>query len=147
MEHQLAEKGGVETEEQAEFLASIGCGRLQGFFFGKPQPLAGAFAHIKAKQIGIETRRWHPYYDKADSLIYATDELLAVMDLRKMPSITVELLFESSSSAKYNHQGLLHGTRKMLAEYEQNIVYPKDREQYHKYAAPRYHPAAPRDVP
>ena len=53
-----------------------------------------------------------------------------------MPSITVELLFESSSSAKYNHQGLLHGTRKMLAEYEQNIVYPKDREQYHKYAAP-----------
>ncbi len=47
-----------------------------------------------------------------------------------MPSITVELLFESSSSAKYNHQGLLHGTRKMLAEYEQNIVYPKDREQY-----------------
>lgn len=80
MEHQLAEKGGVETEEQAEFLASIGCGRLQGFFFGKPQPLAGAFAHIKAKQIGIETRRWHPYYDKADSLIYATDEPLAIMD-------------------------------------------------------------------
>lgn len=53
-----------------------------------------------------------------------------------MPSITVELLFESSSSAKYNHQGLLHGTRKMLAEYEQNIVYPKDREQYHKCADP-----------
>lgn len=53
-----------------------------------------------------------------------------------MSSITVELLFESSSSAKYNHQGLLHGTRKMLAEYEQNIVYPKDREQYHKYADP-----------
>ena len=53
-----------------------------------------------------------------------------------MPSIAVELLFESSSSAKYNHQGLLHGTRKMLAEYEQNIVYPKDREQYHKCADP-----------
>ena len=27
---------GVETKEQVEFLASIGCGRLQGFFFGKP---------------------------------------------------------------------------------------------------------------
>ena len=30
---------GVETEEQAEFLSLIGCGRLQGYLFGKPIPL------------------------------------------------------------------------------------------------------------
>ncbi|WP_302489419.1 hypothetical protein [uncultured Mitsuokella sp.] len=112
MEHQLAEKGGVETEEQAEFLASIGCGRLQGFFFGKPQPLAGAFAHIKAKQIGIETRRWHPYYDKADSLIYATDEPLAVMDFTEDAfhygrAAVLEFFFgevQSSGTASWNPQ-------------------------------------------
>ena len=27
---------GVETKEEAEFLEKIGCGRLQGFLFGKP---------------------------------------------------------------------------------------------------------------
>ncbi len=30
---------GVETEEEADFLSSIGCKRLQGYHFGKPMPL------------------------------------------------------------------------------------------------------------
>ncbi|MCR5684918.1 MAG: EAL domain-containing protein [Lachnospiraceae bacterium] len=30
---------GVETEEQAQFLKSIGCGRLQGYYFGKPMTI------------------------------------------------------------------------------------------------------------
>ncbi len=30
---------GVEEEEQAAFLEEIGCGRLQGYLFGKPMPL------------------------------------------------------------------------------------------------------------
>lgn len=35
---------GVETREQAEFLRSRGCDCLQGYFFGKPEPLAGWMA-------------------------------------------------------------------------------------------------------
>ena len=30
---------GVETDEAAEFLEKAGCGRLQGYLFGKPMPL------------------------------------------------------------------------------------------------------------
>lgn len=247
---------GVETSEQADFLASIGCGRLQGYFFGKPQPLAGAFAHVEAQHAGIEARRWHHFYDTADRLIYATEEPLAVLDftddafhylytnksyreqmrgigftmdmiknalndnansslyrdmrrlmqtsceskkdetyfctisnnyirirmqvimrndghtliktsawnitqdanhmehakfdtyLRYLYMIfdnlciidfaadTLELLFARSSSDSYNKMGLLHGVRAMLEKYENDIVYPADREQYHRYADP-----------
>ncbi|MBR6071440.1 MAG: EAL domain-containing protein [Acholeplasmatales bacterium] len=31
---------GVETQQEADFLEEIGCGRLQGYLFGKPVPLA-----------------------------------------------------------------------------------------------------------
>ena len=31
---------GVETSEQAQYLTSIGCEKLQGYFFGKPKPLS-----------------------------------------------------------------------------------------------------------
>ncbi|MCR5639935.1 MAG: EAL domain-containing protein [Lachnospiraceae bacterium] len=31
---------GVETEEQAEFLRAAGCGRLQGYFYGKPMSIS-----------------------------------------------------------------------------------------------------------
>ncbi|HAG68550.1 MAG TPA: diguanylate cyclase, partial [Lachnospiraceae bacterium] len=30
---------GVETEEMVDFLAEIGCGRLQGYYYGKPMPV------------------------------------------------------------------------------------------------------------
>lgn len=41
--HTLAE--GVETKEEADFLESIGCGRLQGYLYGKPLP----YEELKAK--------------------------------------------------------------------------------------------------
>ena len=37
---------GVETQEQVDFLYSIGCGKLQGYFYGKPLPLDEFFEHI-----------------------------------------------------------------------------------------------------
>lgn len=37
---------GVETEEAAEFLRKAGCGRLQGYLFGKPMPLEELRARI-----------------------------------------------------------------------------------------------------
>ena len=33
---------GVETREQQDFLASVGCNMMQGYLFGKPQPLKDA---------------------------------------------------------------------------------------------------------
>ena len=44
--HTLTE--GVETVEEAEYLKSIGCERLQGYLFGKPMPLKEALVKITA---------------------------------------------------------------------------------------------------
>ena len=30
---------GVETEEQIEILKELGCETIQGFFFGRPEPM------------------------------------------------------------------------------------------------------------
>ena len=38
---------GVETNDEALFLEEIGCGRLQGYYFGKPMPLQDIVAEIK----------------------------------------------------------------------------------------------------
>ena len=60
---------GVETQKHAEFLASIGCGRQQGYYYGKPQPLVGTLAHIEAEGREIEPRKWCHYYDVASMAI------------------------------------------------------------------------------
>ncbi|MBO4414816.1 MAG: EAL domain-containing protein [Lachnospiraceae bacterium] len=39
---------GVETDEQAEFLKKAGCGRLQGYYFGKPMPIEELDQNIKS---------------------------------------------------------------------------------------------------
>ena len=39
---------GVETDEQALFLKEAGCGRLQGYYFGKPMPIADLDEGIKS---------------------------------------------------------------------------------------------------
>ena len=45
---------GVETQAQYEFLQSIGCNRLQGYFFGKPAPLSVLRARIDAGEMQID---------------------------------------------------------------------------------------------
>ena len=47
---------GVETAEQAEFLAKAGCGRLQGYFFGKPMPMEDLDAAIGSNRYTVSDR-------------------------------------------------------------------------------------------
>ncbi|MGZ1176893.1 EAL domain-containing protein [Lactobacillus delbrueckii subsp. bulgaricus] len=52
--HTLAE--GVETKQQLDFLQSIGCEWIQGFYYSKPLP-TGEFAKLVAEK-GIEIENW-----------------------------------------------------------------------------------------
>ena len=74
---------GVETQEHADFLASIGCGRQQGYFYGSPRPLAGTLAHIEEERRGIELRKWCHYYDVASMVIRQTDRTSALFDMQE----------------------------------------------------------------
>ncbi|MCR5145344.1 MAG: EAL domain-containing protein [Lachnospiraceae bacterium] len=60
--HTLAE--GVETEEQLEFLRSIGCEKIQGYFYGKPLPFDEAMVNISDRMIAQETRSQASFYDQ-----------------------------------------------------------------------------------
>lgn len=47
---------GVETEEAAKFLTGVGCGRLQGYLFGKPMSLEELHAKINDGTIKVSDR-------------------------------------------------------------------------------------------
>ncbi|MCR5286845.1 MAG: EAL domain-containing protein [Saccharofermentans sp.] len=70
---------GVETEEEKDFLHEIGCGRLQGYFYGKPLPLEEAFANISGKGIKTEARKWTAFYDSAEYHVRSTDAPLELI--------------------------------------------------------------------
>ena len=70
---------GVETEEEVDFLKEIGCGRLQGYFYGKPMPLEDAFANISEKGINTEARKWNAFYDSAEYHVRSTDAPLELI--------------------------------------------------------------------
>jgi len=61
--HTLAE--GVETKEHLDFLKSIGCERIQGYYYGKPMPLISLKDYLNNKTVTLETREIYSLYQKA----------------------------------------------------------------------------------
>ena len=55
---------GVETEEQLEFLKSIGCEKVQGYYFGRPQSFEQGLAQILADPDRTEPVQLRLYYDR-----------------------------------------------------------------------------------
>lgn len=71
---------GVETEEQFEFLRSIGCEKVQGYFLGRPQPFADAIDSIISKGFQIAELDWLDYYDQAGKINLITDRSMALLE-------------------------------------------------------------------
>ncbi len=44
---------GVERMEEADFLNKVGCGRLQGYLFGKPVPKEVLYKRIEDKELTV----------------------------------------------------------------------------------------------
>ena len=71
---------GVETKEQLDFLREIGCGQIQGYYYGKPEPVEEMFRHLNEKGISVERRKWRRFYQCASQEVRATDMPLEIIE-------------------------------------------------------------------
>lgn len=55
---------GVETEDQLNYLESVGCGYVQGFYFAKPMPVMDYEDFIQMKVPQQTVAQLHPEHDK-----------------------------------------------------------------------------------
>ena len=79
--HTLVE--GVETEEQLQFIRSIGCEKIQGWYYGKPMPLAELENCMQEKGWIPEDRALKNYYNPLGSIDFLTDESMALVELNE----------------------------------------------------------------
>ena len=69
--HTLAE--GVENAEQFEFLRSVGCEKIQGYYYGKPQELEETLQHCENYGMEMETPMESHVFDEAGKFNVLTD--------------------------------------------------------------------------
>ncbi len=75
--HTLAE--GVETEEQLEFLKSIGCEKIQGYYYSKPLPISDIRRYLADHGLIMETREARSVYEKTGLVDVVRDQALALL--------------------------------------------------------------------
>ena len=60
---------GVESQEQVDFLKEVGCAKLQGFYYSKPNSVPQLFERYKnGTQIGFENPKETDYYAAVDKV-------------------------------------------------------------------------------
>jgi diguanylate cyclase (GGDEF)-like protein len=78
--HTLAE--GVETEEQLDFLRNVGCGKIQGYYYGRPLPLEECLTHLSEHHLRFETPEMTRLYDASEEIIIAADRPAVIFQCR-----------------------------------------------------------------
>ena len=71
---------GVETQEQFEFLRSIGCEKVQGYLFGAPLPYERTMEHCRGLGLKVETAAWRNYFDEIGRVDLMTDKSMCLME-------------------------------------------------------------------
>ena len=75
--HTLAE--GVETKEHLEFLKSIGCEKIQGYYYSKPLPVSDIRRYLSDHGLIMETREARSVYEKTGLIDVVQDKALALL--------------------------------------------------------------------
>ena len=98
---------GVETEEQVEFLREIGCTKIQGYYFSKPQSFTAMLSkHEKGSDLGFENPEEAEYYASIGRINLYDMTVLASEDdesLRRYFNTLPMCIFEvNGTKVKYN---------------------------------------------
>ena len=101
---------GVETAEQAHFLQEIGCSKLQGFFFSRPNPFEAVLDYHKTHKLtGYENPKESSYYESIGGLnLYdvgavARDEKSSLQHTYStLPMCIIEVKGDSTRFARTN---------------------------------------------
>ncbi|MGI6212722.1 MAG: EAL domain-containing protein [Anaerovoracaceae bacterium] len=88
---------GVETREQVDFLRSIGCGMLQGFYYGKPAPYEEALKNCREKGLKMESRKWRRYYDAISMVDVQTESPLYISEYN---GESIHIIFDNEACKK-----------------------------------------------
>ena len=117
---------GVETMEQIDFLRKIGCGKLQGYYYGKPLPIDEFFEHIEKQNIKIEERKWRHFYDVASKAARATDEPLEIIEddgkefrTLFMNEPYMRQIFENTETLKVTDERIYHTASPLIKKYRE----------------------------
>lgn len=123
--HTVAE--GVETPEQVEFLRSIGCEALQGFYFGKAMPPDTLKARCDRMRLFPETRFEGQLYNRAGLVDIAAETPVAVV---KFQDPHMEFLCESQA-----YRNVLKGLGSLDLEQTNKILAASDCPLHDKFVA------------
>lgn len=110
--HVLAE--GAETQEHVDFLRSIGCEKIQGYFYGRPMPYELLHEHHKETAWPIESLSEEQAYDAAGLVNLITDAPVAIIQYRDDGAQII------SANEAYQHTLKATGTQS-LAEFNANM--------------------------
>lgn len=93
--HTLAE--GVETKEQVDFLQSIGCEKMQGYYYGKPMPYEDFHQYYSEHHYEVESVQEEKLYRQIGLLNCISEKSLGIClcDGKK-----ISLLFANEACAK-----------------------------------------------
>ncbi len=87
---------GVESEEQSAFLTKIGCGKLQGYYFGKPCVYWDLLPYIREKGLSTESLGLRNYYD-----------IIGQTDIKEKSNLSYGIAEYSNDSIRFLHMNEL----------------------------------------
>ena len=105
---------GVETQEQVSFLTKIGCGRIQGYYYGRPMMYEDTFSFMHGKCLQMEGSEEAHLMDAAETVNVISDSPTALFNF---DGTNITLLLENDA---YKRELRTTGTQDM-AEANANL--------------------------